>query len=297
MHYVTKFTGSGPPESRWREVLFYPRVSGSDMQSLLDLLGRRPTGIELDRAALEVARIEHPDLDAGRWIAELDRYAAEIADRAHDLSDGENFITTTNAYLFGELGFRGNSDDYYNPDNSFLNRVIETRLGIPITLSVIYIEIARRLAKPVTGIGLPGHFVIRYDDGLFSTFIDPFHGGAMVDAAACTQLAQVEALEPEMLEPVDRRSIVMRMINNLRRVYFSKRDPEKALRVLDLLIAADPKCADEHKQRAVALLQQHRIVDSLASFKRYLDLAPEAPDRERIEEQIRNLAFWMASRN
>jgi regulator of sirC expression with transglutaminase-like and TPR domain len=277
-----------------------------DAPSLLDLLGRRPSAIELDRAALEIARIEYPDLDPNRYIAELDRHAAAIADRAHDLDDGERFVETASAYLFGELALRGNQEDYYNAGNTCLNRVLDTRLGLPITLSVVYMEVARRLAKPVVGVGLPGHFVIRYDDGQYATWIDPFHGGALLDAAGCKRLAAL-AMEPDapepdsiaddLLEPVDLRSIAMRMINNLRQVYFLRRDPEKALRVLDLLILADPDSADEHKQRGVALLQQQRIAESLRAFRRYLELAPNAPDRDRILEQIRNLTFWIASRN
>ncbi|HVW86199.1 MAG TPA: transglutaminase-like domain-containing protein [Bryobacteraceae bacterium] len=278
-------------------MLFYARVNDSDAQSLLDLLGRRPSRIELDRAALELARIEYPALDAGRYIADIDYHAAAIADRAHDLSDGPRFVKTANAYLFGEMQFRGNEEDYYNPANSYLNRVLETRIGIPITLSVIYMEIARRLAKPVHGVGLPGHFVVLYDDGQYSTYIDPFHGGSLIDAAGCCRLSQVDSLDPELLAPVDRRSIVMRMINNLRQIYFSQRHPDLAIRLLDLLIAADPASADEHKQRAVALLQQQRMADALAGFRKYLELSPGAADRERIEEQMKTLAFWLASRN
>jgi len=253
--------------------------------------------MELDRAALEIARIEYPDLDAAPYLGLLDDFAAAIAERTDDLNDGERFIQATNEYLFGELGFQGNEADYYNPDNSCLNRVLETRLGIPISLSVIYIEIARRLARPVSGVGLPGHFIVLYDDGQLRAFIDPFHAGALVDEARCRELSQMEALDPELLAPVDKRYIAIRMINNLRRLYFTRHEPEKAIRVLDLLIAADPASADEHKQRGIALLQQHRMGDSLAEFRRYLELSPDAPDRERIEEQIRAVAFWLASQN
>ncbi len=272
-------------------------MSESAAQSLRDLLGRRPSRIEIDSAALEIARIEYPDLDAGLCITELDRHALAVADRARDLSDGRSFVEATNQYLFGEVGFRGDEEDYYNPANCCLNRVLETKLGIPITLSILYMEIARRLAKPVSGVGLPGHFLIRYDSPDYSALIDPFHGGAILDINQCCQLAQVESLEPGMLDPVDRRHIAMRLINNLRGIYFSRHDGAKALQVLDLLIEAAPDSADEHKQRAAALLQQHRIPEALAAFKRYLELAPEAPDRERIEEQIHDLAFWLASRN
>jgi len=158
-------------------------------------------------------------------------------------------------------------------------------------------EIGRRLAKPVSGVGLPGHFLVRYDDPGFSAVIDPFHGGAIVDAAQCCRLAQLDSLEEGMLDAVDRRHIAIRLLNNLRGIYFSRRDGNKALQVLDLLIEAAPDSADEHKQRGVALLQQRRIPEAFAAFKRYLDLSPDAPDRERIEEQMRNIAFWLASRN
>jgi regulator of sirC expression with transglutaminase-like and TPR domain len=272
-------------------------VKGEDAQPFLDLLGRRPSGIELDRAALHIARIEYPDLDEGRSIAELDRHALAIAELADDLSDGRSFVETANAYLFGEAGFRGNTDDYYDPANSCLNRVLETKLGIPITLSVIYIEIARRLAKPVSGVGLPGHFVIRYDDAEYAAVIDPFHRGSILDAAQCCRLAGVESLHEEMLYPVDRRHIAMRMLNNLRGIYFARSETGKALEVLDLLIEANPQSADEHKQRAAALMQEQRMNEAFAAFKRYLELSPEAPDREQVEEQMANLAFWLASRN
>ncbi len=277
-------------------MLFYGHVE-PEAQSLLDLLARRPSRIELDRAALEIARVEYPDLDADACINDLDHHALAIAERARDLSDGRSFVEATNEYLFVEAGFRGNENDYYNPENSCLNRVLETKRGIPITLSLIYIEIARRLSKQVSGVGLPGHFIVRYDDPGYSALIDPFYGGAILDKAKCCELAQVESLDHGMLDPVDRRHIAMRMINNLRGIYLGRREPAKALQVLDLLIEAVPESADEHKQRAVALLQQHRMREALGAFKRYLELSPEAPDRERVDEQIHNIAFWMASRN
>jgi regulator of sirC expression with transglutaminase-like and TPR domain len=272
-------------------------MRGPEAQSLVDLLAHRPSRIELDRAALEIARIEYKDLDAGEYITQLDHHALAVADRARDLSDGRSFVEAANQYLFVEAGFKGNDEDYYNPENCCLNRVLDTRRGIPITLSLIYMEIARRLSKQVSGVGLPGHFIVRFDDPEYSALIDPYHGGAILDIEGCCKLAQVETLDQSMLEPVDKRYIAMRIINNLRGIYFGRREPAKALEVLDLMIEAAPESADEHKQRAVALLQQHRMQEALDAFKRYLELSPEAPDKERIDEQIHNIAFWMASRN
>lgn len=254
---------------------------------LVDLLAGRSTEMELDEAALEIARIEYPDLDAGRYIRLLDDYAFEIANRAEDLSNGPSFLQAANAVLFEDKGFKGEEEDYYNPDNAFLNRVLETRRGMPILLSLIYMEIARRLAKPVFGIGIPGHFLIQYNDGDYSVFIDPFHQA----------LVKVESADPNDLIPSDKRSIAMRMINNLRYIYFERQDSERAIRILDLIISADPNAADEYKQRAVAHLQLQQFQRSLDDFKRYLELNPEAPDRESIEDHLRNLTFWLASKN
>jgi regulator of sirC expression with transglutaminase-like and TPR domain len=272
-------------------------VNEPETQSLRDLLGRRPSRIELDRAAIEIARIEYPDLDADACITELDDLAFAIAERAHDLSNGEHFVETANAYLFGEAGFRGNNENYYDPANSCLNRVLETRVGIPITLSLIYMEVARRLAKNVTGVGLPRHFVVRYDDRSYSALMDPFDGGRLLTMSDCCRLAQVDELDLSWLQSVDKRFVALRMINNMRGIYFMRKESAKALRILDLLIEAEPGSADEHKQRAVVLLQSDRMQEAMSAFQRYLELDPKASDREQVEEQIHNIAFWLASRN
>jgi regulator of sirC expression with transglutaminase-like and TPR domain len=272
-------------------------VNGPDSQALVDLLARRSTAIDLDRAALEIARMEYPDLDSGPCLRQIDEYAWAIADRTRDMADGERFVAMANAWLFGEQGFQGNQDDYYNPENSYLNRVLETRLGIPITLSLIYIEVARRLAKPVFGIALPNHFLIRYDDGQYATYIDPFHGGTLLDAERCRELAQVESLEAEDFAPVSKRTTVMRMLNNLRQIYFGRQDAERVLRIVDLLIAANPSGADEYKQRAVALALLKRMNAAMAAFQRYLELSPNAEDKAQIEEHMSRIAFWLAARN
>jgi regulator of sirC expression with transglutaminase-like and TPR domain len=269
----------------------------TDAEALLDLLAGKPAKIQLDRAALEIARIEYPDLDAAAARAELDRHAFAIAERAQDLSDGRHFIETANRYLFEEAGFRGNQEDYYNPDNSCLNRVLETKRGIPITLSVVYMEVARRLAKSVKGIGLPGHFIVRYDDREFSAWLDPFHGGKILTLEDCCRLAQAEEVQIKALGPVDNRHVLVRMLNNLRGIYFGRKNAGKSLAVLDLLIAASPDSGDEHKQRGAALMQEQRLREALGAFQRYLELSPEAPDREAVEEQIRNISFWLASKN
>src|ERR1035438_3693133 len=147
------------------------------MQPLLDLLTGRSEEPTLDRAALELARIEYPSLDIEPFIGILDSYAVELSERLAGRSGGSGYVEVANQYLFGELGFTGNAGNYYDPRNSCLNEVLTARTGIPIALAVVYLEIGRRLAQPVYGIGLPGHFLVQYRDADFAAFIDVFHGG------------------------------------------------------------------------------------------------------------------------
>jgi regulator of sirC expression with transglutaminase-like and TPR domain len=264
---------------------------------LKQLLAGDDDAMELDQAALKLATIEFPALDFRPSLLALDRFAADIADRCSDLSDGREFVRVANTYLFQEVGLRGNADDYYNPRNSCLNQVLDGRLGIPITLSVIYIEIGRRLAKRVVGIGLPRHFIIQYDDGNYSSYIDPFHGGAILSPEDCYRLAQVEDENPRLLAPVRKQQIVMRMINNLRGIYFSQRSFEKAQEILNLLIEANPNSAEEYKQRGLVRLQMRRLIDGKQDLQKYLVLNPEADDKEEIQGQLHAVGKWLAALN
>ena len=253
--------------------------------------------MELDLAALNLATIEFPGLDFRPSLDALDRFANDIAGRCNDLSDGREFVHVTNRYLFQEVGLRGNADDYYNPRNSCLNEVLAGRLGIPITLSVVYMEIARRLAKHVTGIGLPRHFVIQYDDGDYSTYIDPFHAGAILSADDCYRLAQVEEENPRLLAPANKHQIVMRMINNLRGIYFSERSFEKAQEILNVLIEANPGSAEEYKQRGLVRLHMRQLLAGKKDLQIYLALNPHAEDKEEIQGQLQAVGKWLAALN
>jgi regulator of sirC expression with transglutaminase-like and TPR domain len=278
------------------KMLLYER--GLEMVGdLKGLLAGRDDEMELDRAALTLATIEFPALDFGPSLVALDRFANDIADRCSDLSDGREFVRVANQYLFQEIGLRGNADDYYNPHNSCLNEVLNGRLGIPITLSVIYMEIGRRLAKHVAGIGLPRHFVIQYDDGDYSTYIDPFHGGVILSADDCYRLAQVEDGNPRLLAPAGKRQIVMRMINNLRGIYFSQRSFEKAQEILNLLIEANPESAEEYKQRGLVRLQMRQLVAGKNDLQIYLALNPDAEDKDEIQGQLQAIGKWLAALN
>jgi regulator of sirC expression with transglutaminase-like and TPR domain len=163
-------------------------------------------------------------------------------------------------------------------------------------------EIARRLAKPVFGIGLPGHFLVQYDDGEFAAFIDPFHAGAVLTSAECYDLARRSSGEefvndPTLLARVSKQQIVRRMINNLRTVYFFRRAHAKALKVLDLLLAANPDSADEYKQRSVVLLEMKNYAGARNNLERYLALAPNSSDHEQMSKQLQAIKRYIVGMN
>ncbi len=269
-------------------MLFY-----GTMRGLSVLLAGRDSNIELDEAALRLATIEYPNLDMEPSLQLLDLYAARIGAR---LGSGSSFVEVANRCLFDEMGFIGNEADYYNPANSCLNEVLTSKKGIPITLAVIYIEIARRLKKPVFGIGLPGHFIVEYHDGFSSIYIDAFRGGKLLEASDCYALAGA-APDPTLLARASKDQIVARMINNLRGIYFSRGAHRKALQILNLLLEAYPDSAELYKQRGATHLQLEQTRVAKADFERYLELAPEASDREAVEKQLAALARWLISMN
>ena len=261
------------------------------------LLAGQRSDLSLDRAALTLATIEYPGLPIDHSVHTLDVMSAEIGRLTNHATHGHEFIRMVNQFLFQDMGFRGNSEDYYNPHNSCLNEVLAQRSGIPISLSVLYLEIARRLRRPVFGIGLPGHFIVQYNDGKYATYIDPFQGGALLNAEDCYQLAGVKFPDPRVLQPVDNRQILFRMLNNLRGIYFSRRLYRKALQVMDLLIDAAPSVADHYKQRAMLHLRMQQMRAARADLEQYLKMSPEAEDREEREGQLRTAVRWLASLN
>lgn len=272
------------------------------MQPLLDLLTGRSDEPALDRAALELARIEYPNLDIEPFIGILDSYAVELSERLGGRSGGADYVEAANQYLFGELGFSGNAAQYYDPRNSCLNEVLTARTGIPITLAVVYMEIARRLAKPVHGVGLPGHFLVQYRDPDYAAYVDVFHGGRLLTTAECFALARKSAGiplsdDPRMLAPASKRQIVTRMLHNLCGVYLHRQAYGKALQTLNLLVAADPDSAAEYKQRGVVHLQMRNLAAARGDLETYLRLAPEATDHAEIEQHLRSLRSYQAALN
>lgn len=255
----------------------------------------------LDVAALELATIEFPSLVIEPYLQRLDEMGAELAEETEHMN-GQQFVARANTYLFDDVRFRGNETDYYDPKNSCLNWVLDQRTGIPITLSLVYIEVARRAGRRVSGIGLPGHFIVKYDDGRYATYLDPFNGGKLLREEDCRELARSvvgdEALaDPHLLRPVGTQYVLIRMLNNLRGAYFKREDYARAARVLDLLIRSSPLTADYYKGRAIANGHIRQFRAASADFEEYLRLSPNAEDREEIVKQLVAIHRWLATLN
>lgn len=261
------------------------------MDTALEILCDDASTAPLDRGALELARIEFPGLVIEPLLDILDSYASEVDSRLSMNYSPVEQLQVLHQFLFVEQGFQGNQGDYYNPKNSCLNEVIVSRQGIPISLSILYLSIADRLDLPVTGVSLPGHFVCRFDSDEFSTFIDVFHEGRLLEAGDCLTLAKSVTgthypADSPVLEPVSSRAILLRTLHNLRSIYLTGRQFPKAAEVLNLLVKATPDDPSSRVLRAAVNVELRNYKDAEVDFERYLELEPGAEDRQKVEQQL-----------
>ena len=259
--------------------------------------------VDLLRAALTFARIEDLQLDIERYVRQVEELSRRAAAKVQDLDDPAQIIAALNEVLFKEEMFRGNTVDYYNPRNSFLNDVLDRRLGIPITLALVYMEVARRMGFPLFGVGMPGHFLLKhYDVDGRAILIDAFERGSIVTEEDCRQKLDAIysgqlALQPEFLLPVTRRQMLTRMLNNLRSIYLAQRDFRRAVQVVDLVLVIYPRSPEDVKQRAVLRYNLNDYRGALNDFEEYVKMSPDASDAEEIKQTALSLRRSMALMN
>lgn len=265
------------------------------------LVRQADTAIDLAAATLLIAKEEYPDLDLAGYLSRLDDMGADVRALTHASQDPHRLIAGLNEYLFQRLGFRGNDDDYYDPKNSFLNEVLDRRLGIPITLSAVYLEVGRRVGLCVHGVGLPGHFLVKYVGAREEIVIDPFGGGLLSPPDCQRILDRVHdgkvRFEPGMLSIVGTRQMLARMLANLKAIYFDREEYGKALSIVERLLLLYPQSACETRDRGLLLCQLRRYAEAMANLARYLQLAPEAKDSDTIREHLRTLRQRAAALN
>lgn len=273
-------------------------------EGLKNLLIQPEAKLDLAAAALQIALEEYPDLDVSSYLMRLDRLAERAASRLSlsvepDVIDSLDSINRT---LYGEEGFSGNSDAYYDPRNSFLNEVLDRCTGIPITLSLIYMEVGRRLGLDIRGVGLPGHFLVKCVSASGGWLIDPFFGGKTVTEAECRQ--RLKRLHGEefsfhrsFLDCVTKRQILGRLLANLKMIYLVQRDFRRAFNVIEKIILIFPEAAGEIRDRGSVSFRLHRFSAAMRDWNRYLAMEPQASDAREVKQNLRVAATQIGLRN
>lgn len=267
-----------------------------------EMVARDDHELELDKAALLIAAEEYPRLDIELYLAQLDSFAETARKRDDVFADPLIRIMRLGNLLFDELGFRGNSDNYFDARNSFLNDLIDRRTGIPITLSVVMMEVARRIGLKLFGVGMPGHFLVKYADDKQEIFIDPFHSGRILNEERCREMVE-EMYNGEMkfhhsfLYASAKKQILSRMLQNLKGIYARAKDHHKTLGVIERLLLINPDSAVEIRDRGMIHFATGRYLQARNDLENYLRLTPQAEDEKEIKELLTQLRQRQAQLN
>ena len=256
------------------------------------LASREP--VPLARGALLIAKEEYPDLNVEHYVDRLSELAREAEPIVTAGNDTVEKVQLLSHFLFEQKGFEGNRDAYSDPRNSFLNDVIERRLGIPITLSVIYLEVGRRLGLNLYGVSFPTHFLVKAVDERGELLIDPFSGGIIltleqVKARLAEIYRQPVELHPAMLKSAGARQILVRMLRNLKGIYAGASDWARSLTALDRILMLDPRAVEELAERGQVYERLECFKAALDDFQSFLSLAPEHPAAEVAREAVLRL--------
>jgi regulator of sirC expression with transglutaminase-like and TPR domain len=271
--------------------------------SILDfsLLAALPEDrVDVLTGALLIARDEYPALDLGRERERIDELAAPLG--RLDGLDAADQADALAARLFGDCGFRGNSDDYYDPRNSFLNAVLDRRLGIPITLCLLYTEVARRAGVAASGVGFPGHFLVRIETSSGEPLmVDPFGGGRVVGKGTLASLLDRGQGAPRgarlPLAAAPARAVLRRMLENLKGVYAARQELSRLLVVISRLLELSPNSAADFRDRGLVAMRLGALSVAASDFQRYLALQPDAGDVAEVRRMLGRLSQRPSSLN
>lgn len=257
------------------------------------LVEQRDEEIELARAALLIAAEEYPQLVPDLYLRRLDILSERVRDRLSDESAPLIVLQEISRVLFAEEGFKGNTQAYYDPRNSFLNDVLDRRSGIPLTLSIVYLEVGWRLGVPLEGVNFPGHFLVRYPGEAFQLLVDPFQRGEIrFEDQAQDLLDRVYGgaveLKPEYLRSAARKDMLVRLLANLKNVYLNARDEQRALAAVERILLLRP-VAEERRDRGMLLARVGRVDEAVTDLMDYLESAPDAPDADRVRLLLEEL--------
>ena len=268
-------------------------MSGALTERLTEII-RGPEGdIPLTEAALLVATHRYPDLDVRHYLDVIEDFGASVATQVAVDSEPTDKVVALNRYLFDELGFGPNAQDYYDPRNSLLNEVVERRTGIPITLSLVYMAVGTHLGLSMNGVCYPGHFLVKCElpDGVI--VLDPFLKGQSLGIEDLQRLLREtrggevsRAIVAGCLVAASKREILLRMLRNLKLIYLRSQELDSALTIMDWIVTADPRQAVEIRDRGMIYQEMECFRAAVSDFERYLELVPGCSDGEHIRDRL-----------
>lgn len=258
----------------------------SATQRLQALLTATEDEFNLAEAALWVAKDEYPELDVEAYMRRLDEMAVGLQSRLSLGAGFEERVVALNEFLFDEQGFTGNTDNYYDPRNSFLNEVLDRKLGIPITLSILYMEIGRRVGLVLEGVSFPGHFLVKSTTEEGDVVLDPFSGGMPISEEDLMERLEERFGEEQaraaplgrLLTAAGKKDILVRMLRNLKTIYLHQQESHKALTTLSRILLVDPNLPDELRERAELHERLECFRPAVSDYRHYIELNPDAPE-------------------
>lgn len=250
--------------------------------------------IDLGRAALAMAASDYPHLDIDGYLSRIGELAAIAAARLGAGAGVYRSLAALNHVLFKEHGFRGNREHYFDPRNSFLNEVLDRKTGIPISLSVLYMEVAQKIGVTLQGIGFPGHFLVKVLGDRDDIVLDPFNQGEILSRESLEAMLDrlyggKMALDPILLQPISKKQILRRMLNNLKLIYMRQNDWIKGLSVAERLVILDPASGEDIRDRGLIYLQLECFKQAREDLESYLRLVPHAADADAVRERVKVL--------
>ncbi|HET8797425.1 MAG TPA: tetratricopeptide repeat protein [Thermoanaerobaculia bacterium] len=263
-----------------------------------ELAGRPEPELDLVEASLVIALEEHPALDLDRHLGDVRAWSDAVRARLEGSRDVERVIETLNRLLFEEEGFHGENEDYYDPRSALLSDALERHAGLPITLSILYIELSRRAGIEATGVSLPGRFLVKFSGPFGVIVVDPFEGGRVLSTVELQKILDAMygggvRLREHHLRSFSPREILARELAQLKAAYLAQRDLARAAASIDRLLILDGRDAYEVRDRAALAMQLHAYAEAIALFERYLALMPYAEDQKRVREEIAWLRAWL----